>query len=130
VFSSCKNENIVSSESKKNTPTDDVEYPTYTIDEYEKMDKYEINKTIDNIKYKYIYYFKEDMCVNSKEELTFNSNDKANSFYTENKDSEEYMNITIKNNLVIYIYNPEYFEYLMYPKDVLIELLNTSENSE
>jgi len=130
LFSSCKNDNLIQSESKRNDSIDEVEYPVYTIEEYDKMDKYEISKTVDGIKYKYTYYFKEDMCVNSKEELVFNSTDKASKFYTENKDNDEYMSITQKNSSITYFYNPEYFEYLMYPKEVLIELLNSVENSE
>ncbi len=128
TFSSCKNLNSDINKSRNNNKTDEVEYPTYSIQEYNKMEKYEINKTINNIKYIYTYFFKENMCVNSKEELIFNTNVTAKTFYEENKSNEEYMDININNNKVTYYYNPEYFEYMMYPKDVLIELLNSIEN--
>lgn len=130
-FSSCKNEILEKSiKDKNNNKLNEIEYPTYNIEEYNKMDKYEISKNINNIKYKYTYFFKENMCVNSKEELIFNTNVNAKVFYEENKSGEEYMEININNNKVTYYYNPEYFEYLMYPKDILIELLNSNEFDE
>ncbi len=126
-FSSCKKGNF---DEKKNTSADDVEYPTFTITEYIEMDKYEISKRIDGVEYKYTYFFKDDMCVNAKEELKFNSEESAKAFYEYKKTSEEYIDINNKGNVVTYFYSPEYFEYLMYPKDVLIELLNLVENDE
>lgn len=127
-FSSCKNNNYESKENKNEL--EEVEYPTYSISEYLKMDKYDISKTINEIKYKYTFFFKEDMCVNSKEELLFKSKDSAKKFYDENEDNNEYMKIDLNDNVVTYFYNPEYFEYMMYPKNVLIELLNSMENDE
>ena len=88
------------------------------------MDKYVFNNTIDGIKYNYTYYFDNDMCVNSKEELTFKDNSSANDFYNDIIDLDDYINITIKDNVVIYYNNPEYFIYMMYPKETLIEILN------
>ena len=129
IVSSCSKGIINSKESDDNI-SNDIEYPTYSISEYNKMDKYEISKTIENIKYNYTYFFYEEMCVNSKEELVFKADTLAKTFYDENKTSEEYMDINIKDNKVTYYYNPEYFEYMMYPKDILIELLNSVENSE
>lgn len=127
TFCGCR-KNIYSPKKINNKDIDGVEYPTYNISEYSKMDKYEMIKSLNNIKYKYTYFFKENMCVNLKEELVFKASSDAKQFYDENKDSEEYMEISINNNEVTYYYNPEYFEYMMYPKDTLIELLNSIED--
>ena len=88
------------------------------------MDTYIFNETIDDIKYVYTYYFDNDMCVNSKEELTFKDVNSAKDFYDESVNLEDYINMQINSNVVTYYYNPEYFIYMMYPKEMLIEILN------
>lgn len=127
TFSSCKNNEI---KKGKDLDIGEIEYPTYSISEYNAMEKYTIRKTIDGIDYNYTYFFKDDLCVNAKEELIFKTNENAKAFYEENKSNEAFMEINKNNNKIIYYYNPEYFEYLMYPKDVLIELLNSNEFDE
>ncbi len=123
VLVSCgKKESIV-----KSKQTEDIEYPSYTIEEYNKMESYTYSQNIEDISYKYTYFFKDDMCVNAKEELTFTSNMLANEFYKSLEDTDDYIEISINNNKVIYYYNPEYFAYMMYPKDALIELLNKND---
>ena len=114
----------------KNDDLDLIDYPTYEIEEYNKMETYIYNETISNIKYKYTYFFDKDMCVNSKEELTFKDNNSAKEFYDEAVNLEDYLNVTIKGNVVTYYNNPEYFMYMMYPKDMLIELLTEYNDSD
>ena len=114
----------------KNDDLDIIDYPTYEIEEYNKMETYIYNETISNIKYKYTYFFDKDMCVNSKEELTFKDNNSAKEFYDEAVNLEDYLNVTIKGNVVTYYNNPEYFMYMMYPKDMLIELLTEYNDSD
>ena len=116
---SCKRSSQIPDE-----PLDLIEYPTYEIKDYDKMDTYIFNNTIDSINYKYTFYFDNDMCVNSKEELTFKDNNSAREFYDESVDLEDYINMTISGNVVTYYNNPEYFIYMMYPKETLIEILN------
>ena len=116
---SCQKNNLTPEET-----SDLIEYPKYEIEDYNKMDTYIFNETIDNIKYVYTYYFDNDMCVNSKEELTFKDVNLAKDFYDESVNLEDYINMQINSNVVTYYYNPEYFIYMMYPKEMLIEILN------
>lgn len=113
----------------KNDDLDLIDYPTYEIEEYNKMETYIYNEILDNVKYKYTYFFDKDMCVNSKEELTFKDNNSAKEFYDEAVNLGDYLNVTIKGNVVTYYNNPEYFMYMMYPKDMLIELLTEYNDS-
>ena len=121
TFAACGNKEV---KNVNNNKIDDIEYPIYSIEEYNEMDLYTYEKTLNNIKYKITYFFKDDMCVNAKEDLIFNSNELAKDYYNEILNKEEYNNIEVINNHVIYYNNPEYFEYMMYPKDMLIELIN------
>ncbi len=116
---SCQKNNLTPEET-----SDLIEYPKYEIGDYNKMDTYIFNETIDDIKYVYTYYFDNDMCVNSKEELTFKDVNLAKDFYDESVNLEDYINMQINSNVVTYYYNPEYFIYMMYPKEMLIEILN------
>lgn len=122
VLISCNKENV-----NIDDDVDLIEYPIYNIEDYSKMDTYIFSETIDNIKYNYTYYFDNDMCVNSKEELTFKDDNSARNFYNDIVDSEEYIDLKINGNIVAYYNNPEYFIYMMYPKETLIELLNKQE---
>lgn len=125
ILIACSCSKNINNKENNNNVLENIEYPKYSISEYNQMDKYEISKNMDDIKYNYIYFFKDDSCVNAKEVLTFKTSENAKAFYEENKSNEEYLEINLDNSIITYYYNPEYFEYLMYPKDILIELLNS-----
>ena len=122
LFVSCQK---VEEEKKETNFSDDIiEYPSYTIEEYAKMDNYVYEKTLNNMKFKTTYFFDDDMCVNAKEEVTFSSNELAKKYYDELLDQKDYTNISINGKVVTYYSTLEYFEYMMYPKSLLIDLLN------
>ena len=47
------------------------------------MDSYTLSEVIEEINYNYTYFFKDDMCVNAKEELLFKNEEAAKEFYEE-----------------------------------------------
>lgn len=123
---SCKKKNGTVGGSN-NGVYEEVEYISFPPEELEKLDSYNYKTNIDNISYNYTYYFKEDKCVASKEELTFTSSELAQKYYNELKESNETIELKINGNKVTYYLKSEYFEYLLYPKDSLIDLLNSNE---
>ena len=124
-FSSCKKSNEY--QNKDNNDYEDIEYISYPVEELEKLDSYKYETTINNVLYNYTYYFKDDKCVGSKEKLTFSSSELAKKYYDELEKSNESVDLKIDNNVVTYYLKSEYFEYLLYPKETLIDLLNSNE---
>lgn len=115
MFSSC---------SKNDELEEKIEYPEVNIMDYDKMDKYETSYIEEKIKYNYTFYFDDDKCMNVLVSITFNNVEEANKYYESIKDDNDYINLNIEKSIVKYYYNSESFIYMMYSKDMIIDLLS------
>lgn len=115
---SCKNNDGVD---------DEILYPNTDSINYSEMDIYETSYKKDNSTYNYTFYFEDDVCMNALVSIVFSDKQEAQAYYNSIKESEEFINIVIEDLEVKYYYNPENFIYMMYTKDMLIDLLNKDE---
>ncbi len=127
AFNSCKKSNEIDRKDNDEYSFEDIEYISVPIEELNKLDSYSYKTTIDNTKYNFTYYFKDGKCVGSKEELVFPSSEIAKKYYDELKEKDETIELKVNANKVTYYLKSEYLEYLLYPKEALIDILNDSE---
>ncbi len=108
---------------EKTNDDNKIIYPDIEKFDYSTLESMNAYTIIDNLKYEYTFYFEDDVCINALVKIEFKTNEEALSFYNGIKDSVNYYEVNINDNIIQYYHDIENFSYAMYPKNTLIELI-------